>query len=59
MKKTKNMTPTQETLRAAMLSRRSLLKSAAAIGAAGLAGPLYVKNAYSIVGRTQLTYVVG
>ena len=55
MKKTKNMTPTQETMRAAMLSRRSLLKAATAIGAVGLAGPLYTRNALSSSGELNFT----
>ena len=54
MKKDKIMTPTQETMRAAMLSRRSLLKSAAALGAVGLAGPLYTRNALSSSGELNL-----
>ena len=54
MKKQKIMTPAQETMRAAMLSRRTLLKSAVALGAAGLAGPLYTKNALSSSGELNL-----
>ena len=54
MKKTKNMTSAQETMRAAMLSRRSLLKSAVALGAVGLAGPLYIRNALSSSGELNL-----
>jgi spermidine/putrescine transport system substrate-binding protein len=38
-----------------MLSRRSLLKSAAALGAVGFAGPLYVKSAMSASG--ELNYM--
>jgi spermidine/putrescine transport system substrate-binding protein len=55
MKKTKNMTPTQETMRAAMLSRRSLLKAATAFGAVGMAGPLYTRNALSSSGELNFT----
>lgn len=44
-------TSTQETVRAAALSRRSLLKSAAALGAVGFAAPLTVKNAFSTSGQ--------
>ena len=44
-------TSTQETVRAAALSRRSLLKSAAALGAVGFAAPLTVKNAFSSSGE--------
>ena len=50
MKKT-IFTSTQQTMRAASLSRRSLLKSAAALGAVGLAAPLYVRNAFSSSGE--------
>jgi spermidine/putrescine transport system substrate-binding protein len=42
---------TQETVRAAALSRRSLLKAAAALGAVGFAAPLTVKNAFSSSGE--------
>ena len=44
-------TVAQATMQAAQLSRRSLLKSAAALGAVGLAGPLYVRNAFSSSGE--------
>lgn len=54
MKKPANMTPAQETMRAAMISRRSLLKASAVIGAVGLAGPLYVKHALSSSGELNL-----
>ncbi len=47
----KKLTSAQETARAAMLSRRSLLKSAAALGAVGLAGPLYVKSSLASSGE--------
>ncbi len=50
----KKLTSTQETLRAAMLSRRSLLKASAALGAVGFASPLYVKNAFSSSGELNL-----
>ena len=46
-------TSAQETLRAAMLSRRTLLKSAAALGAVGLAGPLYVKSSLASSGEVN------
>jgi spermidine/putrescine transport system substrate-binding protein len=55
MTKIKNLTPAQETARAAILSRRNLLKSAAALGAVGLAGPLYVRGAMSASG--ELNYM--
>ncbi len=42
---------TTKTLLAAQLSRRSLMKSAAALGAVGLAGPMFVKNAFSSSGE--------
>jgi spermidine/putrescine transport system substrate-binding protein len=38
-------------MRAAALSRRSLLKASAALGAVGLAGPLYVKRALAASGE--------
>ena len=50
----KKLTSTQETLRAAMISRRSLLKASAALGAVGFASPLYVKNAFSSSGELNL-----
>jgi spermidine/putrescine transport system substrate-binding protein len=50
----KKLTSTQETLRAAMISRRRLIKAGAALGAVGLAGPLYVKNAFSSSGELNL-----
>ena len=48
------LTPAQETMRAAALSRRTLMKSAVALGAIGLAGPLYTKNALSSSGELNL-----
>ena len=45
---------TRETLHAAMISRRSLLKASAALGAVGFASPLYVKNAFSSSGELNL-----
>jgi spermidine/putrescine transport system substrate-binding protein len=42
---------TSKTLLAAQLSRRSLMKSAAALGAVGLASPMFVKNAFSSSGE--------
>jgi spermidine/putrescine transport system substrate-binding protein len=47
-------TPAQETMRAAALSRRTLMKSAVALGAIGLAGPLYTRNALSSSGELNL-----
>ena len=54
MKKSTGLSSAQETVRAAALSRRSLLKASAAIGAVGFAGPLYVKNALSSSGELNL-----
>jgi spermidine/putrescine transport system substrate-binding protein len=54
MKKTKILTPAQATMRAALLSRRALLRSAAAAGAVGLAAPLYTRNALSASGELNL-----
>ena len=48
------LTPTQELVRAATISRRSLLKSAAAVGAVGLTSPLYIKRALSSSGELNL-----
>jgi len=48
------LTSAQETMRAAMLSRRAMLKSAAAIGAVGLTSPLYIKRALSSSGELNL-----
>ncbi len=53
MKKT-ILTSTQEIVSAAALSRRTLLKSAAAIGAVGLTSPLYIKRALSSSGELNL-----
>ncbi len=50
----KKLTSAQETIRAAALSRRSILKSAAALGAVGLASPLFVRNALSSSGELNL-----
>ncbi|MFT3988629.1 extracellular solute-binding protein [Aestuariivirga sp.] len=54
MKKKTPMTSAQETMRAAMLSRRSMLKSAAALGAVGLSFPLVTRNALSSSGELNL-----
>lgn len=45
------LTPTQDLVRAANVSRRRLLKSAVAIGAVGFAAPLTVSNAFSSSGE--------
>ena len=37
-----------------MLSRRAMLKSAAALGAVGLSSPLYIKRALSSSGELNL-----
>lgn len=47
-------TSAQETVRAAQISRRLLLKSAVAFGAAGLAAPLLSRNALSSSGELNL-----
>ena len=49
----KKLTSTQETLNAALISRRSLLKASAALGAVGFASPLFVKNAFSSSGEVN------
>jgi spermidine/putrescine transport system substrate-binding protein len=54
MTKRNDLTPAQATMRAAYLSRRALLRSAAAAGAVGLAAPLYSKNALSSSGELNL-----
>jgi len=54
MKKVDTRTSALETLRAAQLSRRNILKASLAAGAVGLAGPLYVKNALSSSGELNL-----
>jgi spermidine/putrescine transport system substrate-binding protein len=51
----KSMTSAQETMRAAMLSRRSLMKSALALGAVGFAAPIYSKHAMADGG--ELNYM--
>ena len=54
MKRENSQNSAIETMRAAQLSRRSLLKAATALGAVGLAGPLYTKNALSSSGELNL-----
>ena len=49
----KKFTSAQDTMRAAMVSRRTLLKSAVALGAVGLAGPLYVKSSLASSGEVN------
>ena len=41
-------------MRAALVSRRKVLQSATAVGAAGLSAPLFVKNAFSSSGELNL-----
>ncbi len=48
------LTAAQRTLRAARLSRRSLLQSALAIGAGGLAAPMISRHAFSSSGELSL-----
>ncbi|TDQ81016.1 spermidine/putrescine transport system substrate-binding protein [Dongia mobilis] len=50
----KVMTSAQQTMRAALLNRRTVLKSAAAIGAVGLAAPMFSRNAFSSSGELNL-----
>jgi spermidine/putrescine transport system substrate-binding protein len=54
MKKPTILTPAQETIRAATLSRRTLLRASAAAGAVGLTSPLYIKRALSSSGELNL-----
>jgi spermidine/putrescine transport system substrate-binding protein len=54
MKTLNSQSSALETMRAAALSRRSLLKAATALGAVGLAGPLYIKSARSSSGELNL-----
>jgi spermidine/putrescine transport system substrate-binding protein len=54
MKKLDSRASALETLRAAQMSRRAMLKSALAAGAVGLTGPLYVRNALSSSGELNL-----
>jgi spermidine/putrescine transport system substrate-binding protein len=49
----KKLTSTQETVRAAALSRRTFMKSAAALGAVGFAAPIYSRNALSSSGEVN------
>jgi len=53
MKKLDSRASALATLRAAQLSRRSVLKAGLAAGAVGLVGPLYVKNAFSSSGEVN------
>jgi spermidine/putrescine transport system substrate-binding protein len=55
----KKLTSTQKTLHAALISRRSLLKASAALGAVGLASPLCVKNAFSSSGELNVLIWMG
>ncbi|MFO1032874.1 MAG: extracellular solute-binding protein [Hyphomicrobiales bacterium] len=48
------LTPTQELVKAARLSRRGLMKSAVAIGAMGFATPIVTRNALSSSGELNL-----
>jgi spermidine/putrescine transport system substrate-binding protein len=51
----KKMTSAEATVRAAMISRRSVLKTALAVGAVGVAAPLYSRNALSSSGEVNFT----
>jgi spermidine/putrescine transport system substrate-binding protein len=50
----KTLTSAQATMRAAMLSRRTMLRSAVATGAIGLSAPLFSRNAFSSSGELNL-----
>jgi spermidine/putrescine transport system substrate-binding protein len=50
----KVLTSAQMTMRAALLSRRSILKSAGAVSAVGLSAPLFSRNAFSSSGELSL-----
>ena len=50
----KVLSSAQETMRAALLNRRTMLRSAAAVGAVGLSSPMLVKNAFSSSGELNL-----
>ena len=54
MKKSPSQLSSQETARRALLSRRSLMKSAVAIGAVGFAAPLVTRNALSSSGEMNI-----
>jgi spermidine/putrescine transport system substrate-binding protein len=54
MKKTKSQLATLETLRAASLSRRTVMKSAVALGAVGFATSIVTQNALSSSGELNL-----
>lgn len=54
MKKTKSQMSALETLRAASLSRRTVMKSAVALGAVGFATPIVSQNAFSSSGELNL-----
>jgi spermidine/putrescine transport system substrate-binding protein len=50
----KKLNSTQETIAAAQVSRRSLLKASVALGAVGFASPLYIRRAMSSSGELNL-----
>jgi spermidine/putrescine transport system substrate-binding protein len=54
MKKTKSQLSALETLRSASLSRRTVMKSAVALGAVGFATPIVTQNAFSSSGELNL-----
>ncbi len=54
MTKTKSQISALETLRAASLSRRTVMKSAVALGAVGFATPIVTQNAFSSSGELNL-----
>ena len=54
MKKPTSQLSALETMRRAQMSRRALLKSAAAMGAVGLTAPLYIKRSLASSGELNL-----
>jgi spermidine/putrescine transport system substrate-binding protein len=51
----KKLTSTEATMRSALVSRRAVLKGAAAVGAVGVLAPLYSKNALASSGEVNFT----
>ena len=49
------LTSAEATMRAALLSRRAILKGATAFGAAGLAAPLFAKHSLASSGEINFT----
>ena len=53
MKNVKRLTSAEQTIRAAALSRRKILKAAAALGAVGLISPTFSRSAFSSSGEVN------